>query len=171
MANYNWIDYTSLAISVVGMITGVVGARLGYISYRRSNEIKSLDLRLELRREVSTTRKLVELVVTRINQSKRSRRALAAMAGNSGAALAWQGIADNEIETANNLGAALPSAEEKFTKLTQSELENKLVESHQIAVELNALLKKYGSAISSDDAERHNLIRLDRKSTRLNSSH
>jgi hypothetical protein len=46
MADSNWASY-------VGMVTGVIGAVMGYISYRRSNEIKSLDLRLEYRKSIN----------------------------------------------------------------------------------------------------------------------
>jgi len=52
MAAPNWVSY-------VGMVTGISGAIMGYISYRRSGQIKALDLRLELAKDRTGARSLL----------------------------------------------------------------------------------------------------------------
>ena len=54
-------DPASLSIigavtGLIGGITGIAGLVVGYIGYRRSQQIKALDLRLELRKQVSDLR-------------------------------------------------------------------------------------------------------------------
>jgi len=43
MVNPSWTDYVGAVAGVVGMLTGIFGAIMGYIGYRRSNQIKALD--------------------------------------------------------------------------------------------------------------------------------
>ncbi|BDD94274.1 MULTISPECIES: hypothetical protein [unclassified Pandoraea] len=38
----------------VGVVTGVAGMAMGFRGYRRSNQIKALDLRLELRKGLAS---------------------------------------------------------------------------------------------------------------------
>ena len=45
--------YVGMATGIIGAITGVAGMILGYVSYKHSNTLKSLDLRLELRKAVN----------------------------------------------------------------------------------------------------------------------
>ena len=49
MTDPHWTSYVGMVADIVGAITGISGAIMGYISYRKSNEIESLGLRLELR--------------------------------------------------------------------------------------------------------------------------
>ena len=53
MAEPHWAGYVGMVTGVIGAITGIAGAIMGYIGYRRSNKLKSLDLRLELRKSIS----------------------------------------------------------------------------------------------------------------------
>lgn len=50
MEEPQWFAYIGAATGVVGAITGIAGAVLGFLGYKKSNEVKVLDLRLELRR-------------------------------------------------------------------------------------------------------------------------
>lgn len=45
-------SYVGMVTGVIGAVTGVAGGILGYIGYRKTNEIKSLDLRIELKKEL-----------------------------------------------------------------------------------------------------------------------
>ena len=51
---------TGTVTGIIGAITGSVGCITGLISYRRSQRIKALDLRLELRKLASDVRAEVE---------------------------------------------------------------------------------------------------------------
>jgi hypothetical protein len=47
MAEPHCTGYVGIATGIVGSITGIAGEIMGYVSYRRSNNIKALDVRLE----------------------------------------------------------------------------------------------------------------------------
>ncbi len=71
------------SLSIIGAVTGIIGAIagiagfvLGYISYRRSQQIKALDLRLELRKQVSDLRAMVEELPDLLPRSWESRIAV-----------------------------------------------------------------------------------------------
>lgn len=69
MSDPDWLSYA-------GVITGIAGATMGYISYRRTGKMKTLDLRLELRKAVNDLRSSVEslpslLGSTTMRQGKR----------------------------------------------------------------------------------------------------
>ncbi len=42
-----WLSYTGAITGIIGAVTGVAGAIMGYISYRHSESLKALDLRLD----------------------------------------------------------------------------------------------------------------------------
>lgn len=48
MSDGELLSYVVAVTGVVGAVTGIAGAVMGFISYRRSKEMKTLDLRLEL---------------------------------------------------------------------------------------------------------------------------
>lgn len=50
MADPDLLGYTGAITGVIGAISGIAGSVLGYIAYRRSDQLKALDLRLELRK-------------------------------------------------------------------------------------------------------------------------
>ncbi|RMD18436.1 hypothetical protein EA837_03210, partial [Klebsiella pneumoniae] len=59
MANPSWTDYVGVVTGLVGMMTGISGAVMGYLGYRRSNQIKALDLRLALRKDLGEARESI----------------------------------------------------------------------------------------------------------------
>jgi hypothetical protein len=87
LAFEGWEPERSIMVSfatvtgIVGAITGPAGSVLGWISYRRSQRVKALDLRLELRKQVSDLRAVVEALPDLLNQSRASRTAVNAAMG------------------------------------------------------------------------------------------
>lgn len=67
--------------AIVGAITGIAGSIMGYISLQRLSKIKSLDLRLELKKAetqlILTVNDLPEL----LTKAKRSREAISSAIG------------------------------------------------------------------------------------------
>ena len=68
------------SLAIIGAVTGIIGAITGsaalvlaWISYRRSQQIKALDLRLELRKQVSDVRAAVEELPDLLERSRASR--------------------------------------------------------------------------------------------------
>src|SRR6266850_1567817 len=72
---------TTTVLSYVGAVTGIVGSILGYLGYRQSRQIKSLDLRLELRKSVSDLRATVEELPGLLQRARESRAAINAARG------------------------------------------------------------------------------------------
>jgi hypothetical protein len=61
-----------MATGVVGAVTGIAGAIMGYVSFRRSITLKSLDMRLELGKALNNVHaglSQIEKLIERANHS------------------------------------------------------------------------------------------------------
>src|ERR1035438_99375 len=131
---------------IVGAITGLVGLVLGWTNYTRLQQIKALDLRLELRKLVSDVRADIEALPALLERARVSRSAVRAAMGRgqqSGDNVIWKAELENDLKTVQALACELPDAKETYQRSKPQKLENKLVEVHA-------------------------LVAKDRKSTRLN---
>jgi hypothetical protein len=144
---------------IVGAITGAVGLLLGWTNYRRLEQIKALDLRLELRKQVSDVRALVEELPDLLERSLVSRSAvLAAMgASRSSASEIWRAGFESDLKVAHTLAAELPAADETHQHSKPENLESKLVEIHALAAKAAGLRDKYVAALASDEKEREHI--------------
>lgn len=160
MAEPHWTGY-------VGVITGVAGAIMGYVSYRRSNEIRSLDLRIELKRALveahSACCSLQDKMVT-ANNSKMAVAAAIGMLG-SGAMQNWNNAYASDQDALKQLANDLPAENSSFEGLSLKSLEAKLVKVHRTSVELDSISQKYSDALVRDDEERRHL-REDKRAER-----
>ena len=100
MSEPDWIGYVGMATGIIGAITGISGAIMGYVSYRRSNNLKSLDLRIELRKSVNVAQSSLQQLAKLIEYANRSRQAVASAMGRyqSGMMEKWK----QEVEADNN---------------------------------------------------------------------
>lgn len=85
MADSDWARY-------VGMATGLFGAVMGYVGYRRSDQIKALDLRLELRKGLASAHESLVTLRDLLDSAATSRMTTLAARGlgRSGASVAWE---------------------------------------------------------------------------------
>lgn len=152
MADPHWTSY-------VGMVSGLAGAILSVISYRKSNSIKKLDLRLELRREINNTLTNLAALSDLLPYANRSRSAVASATGNfhSGAMQRWNNEFEEDNATLVSITERAPSPETNYDSLNTKELEAKLIEVHSIQSEINTLTNKYQAAVDSDDNERNHI--------------
>ena len=152
MAAPDWISY-------VGMATGISGTIMGFISYRRSNSFKSLDLRLELRKSVNELYQKHSQLNDQIIYANKSRKAVAAATGNlgSGRMKLWEQQIEKDTNYLKDIQAQLPKKDEMFIGLAAEKLESKLVEVHNIQGDLSRLIEKYTSEITSDDETRRHI--------------
>ena len=142
---------------IVGAITGLVGLVLGWTNYTRLQQIKALDLRLELRKLVSDVRADVEALPTLLERAQASRSAVRAAMGRgqqSGDNMIWKGELESDLKIVQALARELPDAKETYRRSKHQELENKLVEAHTLAAKVAQLRKKYETALASDDRDR-----------------
>lgn len=153
---------------IIGAITGPAGCAIGWISYRRSQQVKMLDLRLELRKQVSGVRVDFQALLALLEQARLSRSAVSAAMGRgqqSSANVIWQAELENDRKTVQALACELPDAQETYRRSKPHELENKLVEVHALAAKVAQIRNKYETALASDDKDRDHIRAAARRIT------
>lgn len=154
------VEITSLSYAevtgTIGSITGIAGTIMGYISYRRSGQMKALDLRLELRRKANELRTVVQNLPSLLAHAKQSRTRVASAAGQlkSGSLEQWLANWDTDISTANSLELEVPNPSSDFADLKHRELEARLVNVHSVYLKATQLSEKYNGALAMDDKKR-----------------
>ena len=159
MSEPAWLSYAGIITGTVGAITGIAGATMGYISYRRSGQMKALDLRLELRKAVNDLRSTVQSLLPLLERAKNSHTAVAAAIGHLGSGALQQWISDWEadISAAKLLESEVPGPSTNFENLAHSELETKLVAVHSVQSKVTRLSEKYHTTLAADDKEREQI--------------
>ncbi len=159
MAESHWTGYVGMVSGTIGAITGIAGAIMGYIGYRRSNKLKSLDLRLELRKAISDAHADLTKLRKLIEDANISRKAVMAARGmfRSGAMAKWENEVELDRAKIGELTRNAPKIEATYDTLQAEELESELVSIHSLRGEINSFLAKYSNAISSDDEQRRQL--------------
>jgi len=154
-----WLSYMGVITGVVGAITGIAGVIMGYIGYRRTDELKALDLRLELRRAENDLRSIVDELPTLMDHSMNSRQRVAAATGNFGSGRLKQFEAEYKTDrnVAKSLQENLTNKSADFTSFSHSMLEEKLAAIHAQYLKASGLRDKYHGAVAEDDKERDHL--------------
>ena len=149
MADPHWTSY-------VGMATGIAGLIMGIISYRKSNSLKSLALRLELRKALNDLQIRLSQLNDLLEHANQSRQDVLRLTGNvsSGSMVKWKADFEKDKNNFLQLTKTAPNSDASFDDLTPKELESKLVGVHKLQGEVNGLREKYQSFVNSDDEER-----------------
>ena len=154
-------DPASLTIigAIVGTITGVAGFVLGCVNYRRLRQIKSLDLRLELRRQVLDLHTIVKGLSDLLSRSMQSRTNVRSALGTLGGGdfKTWKTSLASDMTAAGALSSDLPSASDTYKKLKPGDLEAKLVEVHVLTSTATQLRDKYREELAADDRARDHI--------------
>jgi hypothetical protein len=154
------------SLGIIGAVTGIIGAITGsaalllaWISYRRSQQIKALDLRLELRKQVSDVRTVVAALPDLLERSRASRIGVLAAIGvlKSGAFEIWEAGLESDLKTAQALTWEVPDADETYQRSKYQDLETKLVEVHTLAGNAARLRDKYQTELAYDDKQRDHI--------------
>lgn len=142
--------------SYIGIVTGIVGAVMGIIAYVRSNQIKKLDLRLELRKELGDTHETLSTLRAVIESAANSRPRVLAMSGlsRSGNAVAWDRALQVDRAEVERLAALLRGESADFTSLSGEELESEIVAAHKLKASMRTLVEKYRGELAADDEAR-----------------
>jgi len=146
-----------IVTGIIGAITGPAGCVIGWISYRRSQQIKVLDLRLELRKQVSDARANIEALPALLERARTSRGAVRSAMGRgqqSGDNLIWKTEFENDLKAVQALASEIPDAQEMYQRSKPQKLENKLVEVHTLSAKAAQFRNKYETALASDDKDR-----------------
>ena len=152
MSEPHWMAYAGAGTGIIGAITGIAGAVMGWIAYRRSNQIKALDLRLELRRAVNEIEQTIGGVAELLATVNQSRMRVSAARGllNSGAMRIWQEQLRKDQAAVRELTERAPKAT-ALDDLKPEALEAQLADVHKFQLELAAIVNRYRAAMAEDD--------------------
>lgn len=158
MNDPQWMLFVGTATGIIGAATGIAGAVMGWIAFRRSNQMKSLDLRLELRKAINEVERAVVEANELLPTANKSRERVSAARGlhGSGAMKLWEEQFRNDHAALLELAARKPNAT-ALEDLKPEELEAQLAEVHKLQLSLSAIVNKYKSTIAEDDQHRAEL--------------
>lgn len=139
---------------VIGALSGISGAILGFIAYRRSNEIKCLDLRVEVKKQINTAFSAYESA-SRVMQDANATRLGAFIFqnyGRSSARIEWTETMQKDSDSIEALRSKLLAVEKITDNLSMSDLEKRLVEAHRLQEGFKGFEKKYDDVRKSYQA-------------------
>jgi hypothetical protein len=121
--------------------------------------VKALDLRLELRKAENELRACANALRELLDYAKRSHNAVSAAIGlgRSGGMQIWYGEWDSDSALVTSLLAKLPDADADYSRLSDTELEAKVIEVHALYLEATRLQDKYQAGIGADDKQREQI--------------
>jgi len=156
MAEPHWTSYVGMVTGIVVAVSGISGAILGIISYRRTTKTKQLDLRLELRKSLNETASLTDGIDNFIRSVYQSHERVMAMHGlrNSGAWEIWDREYDDDKRVLHLLLAQAPAQDEDFSKLSAEDLEARLIRAHKFQGNVKKIREKYKAVLDEDDEQR-----------------
>jgi hypothetical protein len=145
MAGDTWISYLGAITGVVGTITGIAGTAMGFIGYRQSRMMKSLDLRLQLRKDAVALQAMVGQLPGLMDRGRSSRIAVLAASGlgRSGNAQIYLESWQRDSVAAEQLQSWARSLLDDYRHLAQPGLEMMLVEVHGRILDASSLNAKY----------------------------
>lgn len=160
----HWITYIGIVTGLVGALTGIAGSIMGYVAYRRSNEIKRSDRRLDLHKVRNDAHVAIVQLLELLPDALRSREAIMSARGlfKSGAMKKYQDEHAKDLQRATELATKMPPVEVNYDSLSQHLLEKELVELDRTRGWIDALIQKYRASIEQDDRWRSEL-RADRR--------
>jgi hypothetical protein len=160
MADPDLLGYTGIITGVIGAVTGIAGSVLGYTAYRRSNQLKALDLRLELRKNSAFLVAEANELLPLLDYAKRSKSAVAAATGmyKSGGTEKWIAECNEDVVKVQALMDVLPNSNDQHLDLSPTDLETKLVEVHRLQDFVSRFRKKYDDSIAIDEKDRAQIV-------------
>jgi hypothetical protein len=155
MTDPHWTSYVGMGTGILGAATGIAGAIMGWVSYRKSNKIKKLDLRIELKRASTDVNYEYKELLRKMKDGNKSRRAVTNALGISCAG--WNLEFSEDEKTSNQIAEELPAEHHDYKDLDDNELENKLIEIHKIGKKVEKLTSKYNEAWAWDEKKRREI--------------
>lgn len=156
MANQEWVTNIGAVGGIVGAITGIGGLVLAVLAFRRTGQLKALDLRLELRRCERSLRSDANDIIQLLESARASHTRLGAAQGNfhSGAMQQWLAEWDTDLVSGKSLMEHVAVLGAPDEGISQAELETRLNTVQDLQLQLAKLSGKYRDVLSKDDASR-----------------
>lgn len=149
----NWSTYIGMVTGIIGAITGIAGSVMGWIAYRRSNQIQTADRRLELHKLRNSTHVVVVGLVDLLPQALRSRKAILNARGMLHSSIMKQ-FEEQQIrdsERARELASQVPSIDHRFDNLSVDQIEEQIIHLHRTKEWVDELVRKYNEHLAEDD--------------------
>jgi hypothetical protein len=148
-------DWFGVVTGGLGAVTGIAGFILGYVAYRRSEELKALDLRLELRNGEADLRGTVEELPALLRHARASRAEVLGAMGlsDSGALQSFVAAWEEDLKTAGAMVVSLPKEANDYQGVGHRDLETGLVEVHVQQRRAGALRDKYQEHLARDEKQ------------------
>lgn len=147
------MSLTGAVGGVIGSVLGVGGAWLAHSACRRSQEMKALDLRLEIRKALHTLNHGVGKLEDQLALAFKSRMLNAAASGSlkSGSMVNWRAQFDVDTAGLNDLKHALEVLSPDLAQRSLRDMEALLTELDAQAHQVKALLDRYRNSVAEDD--------------------
>lgn len=145
MAEPHWTGYVGMITGLIGAITGIVGAIMGYLGYRKSNKLKSLDLKIELRKNISDAHADLTKLQNLIEDADRSKQQEMARKGlyKSGAMIKWNNELQGNRAKIEKISKILPTTTASYNNRKAEDLESELINIHSLRGDINRILDHY----------------------------
>ncbi|MEE1676259.1 hypothetical protein SNR37_001591 [Agarivorans aestuarii] len=155
-----WVNYAAFIAGVIGSIAGVIGVCIALKSHRKVEKIKSLDLRIELKRSINEVRSILDDSEKLLPRANKSRLRVLSATGliRSGQRDKWDADYAGDLNKLKHFAIRFSRAEEQLSLESYDALEQKLDVVDQLKYEVLALKATYKEAILSDDNERERLL-------------
>ncbi|WP_186204782.1 hypothetical protein [Burkholderia gladioli] len=149
----------SIVTDNIGAATGIIGAITGSFALWKSCRVKSLDLRLELRKALGEAHHTLRSLPELLDYADRSRRAIYAQGGQAGATLAWEQALAADRTTIGIVTAEVRDEDADFEALSDKQLEAAIAATHNQVLRLRAFVTKYRDEVAADDDRRRDIRR------------
>ena len=159
MSDPTWLSYAGAITGAIGAVTGISGSVMGYVSLRRSGQMKALDLRLQLRKDVNELRNIIGVLAPSMASADQSRKAVLSARGMFQSSIKdqWSKELESDSAVLQVLMESVPDGDASFDALTPVELEAKLIEVHNTHTSAARLHDKYRATLASDDRDREHI--------------
>lgn len=147
-------------VTYLPLVISVISAVLAVVAFHRTGTFKSLDLRLQLRKDIRETEVWLADLTPAMRTASQSRAAvLAAMGmGGSGNMKVFAEACEVDLRDVDSLTGELKQAAAGVRPRSgYDELESHIVVVHGIRVRVQHLRDKYAAALASDDKNRERI--------------
>ncbi|MGY5453204.1 hypothetical protein ACVFI8_20005 [Agarivorans sp. MS3-6] len=156
MSDPHWTSYVGMVTGIVGSIAGITGAIVASLSLKKTREIKALDLRLTLKKNVNEFRSLLietEELLPKIDNSRKRVFSATGKLG-SGERKKWEMDFEKDTDSLEVISNTFQRAEKDLDTESYNGLEHKLDSLNQLKYRLDSIYKKYSDAYQDDEKTR-----------------
>ena len=143
----------------IGSISGIAGAWIAYVSYRKTEQLKSIDLRGELGKLLVDLQQDIESLPAQIENADRSRERVTSAVGgrSSGAMQKWKAEVEADRLKIPGLNEALSVLRNAPPSRSLTSIQSSIVEAYRLQSSVRELQERYRSALAKDDQLRAQL--------------